>query len=148
MFARRRHSPAAGAPSGFDWRALAWIDAASLDGIAWPVPHEPPTWPFDGDIFHAQLLLGELLDLLRRRVVAGVDGWVGDPSGLGPTVRDGVRDLEGCRSVFVLVGAGRARRPQSLRRAAAWRAAGRRCAWRDVRIVRTTSAPVRATRNR
>ena len=126
--------------NGFDWRSLAWLDALALDDFAWPVSAEPPVGSAARDRLEDQLLLSDLLERLRRRVVEDVDGWVAERGSLGPTVRDAVRDLARCCSITVLVGADRARLPAAVRRAAAWQAAGGRCAWRDVRIRRTTCA--------
>ena len=95
----------------FDWTAVAWADAASPDGFLWPyVGHSPQREPFDLDAAESQLLLGELLDQLRRSGV-NAHGWVDARRSLLAALRDGARDLADCRSVLVLPGPGRCRPP-------------------------------------
>lgn len=55
----------------FDWRALAWVEATTLDACGWAAPSELVVVPFDTETLQAQLLLGELLDRVRRHLVGG-----------------------------------------------------------------------------
>jgi hypothetical protein len=130
----------------FDWNALAWVDATTVDGYAWAdLPSPPRPDAFDALVVEAQLLLGELLAHLRTNGIRA-EGWVTDRRCTGASLPEAIRDLRACRAVTVFDG-GRWRALPALavrlvvRATMARHAIGRGGPRAVVRTIRTTSAP-------